>query len=859
LALDSLGNLLVMGLTGSADLPTTAGAYDRSYNGGSNLASNMPWGDVFVSKLNGGLSQLLAGTYLGGSARDYGWGLVLDGQDNVYVGGETYSSNFPVTPGALDSAGPSNTTYTEGFISKLSPELTTLSASTFLGGASSDVVGALAIDGAGNIHAVGNTASGDFPKTAGALQGGFDSFAARMNSQLTTLLESELLGVSGNDSLGSLAFGPEGAVYAAGYTSITVSLSSVTNVRIVKLGAVDLSIDVVDAPDPAASGSPLTYSLTIANGGVITATGVTVTQTLPDHANFVSANSAQGTCSYTSGAGGQGGSVSCALGTLGGGMSTTISIVVVPTDGGTYSSTAVVSSVEGDSNLANNSATALTTVGAAPGSVDLSVTMTDSPDPATAGAPLTYAVTVSNNSASASSNVTLSDALPAGVSFVSATASQGVCAESAGVVNCNLGAMAGSASATASIVVQTSAAGNVSNSVTVSATEPDPNPANNSASTTTNVLVLADLAVAQLATPSPASVGADLTYLISVSNSGPGTATAVNLADSLPVSATLVSATPTQGSCSQAGGVVNCALGSLASGAGASVTIVVTPTTPGVTLTNTASVSSAETDPNSSNNAATLNVAVEGVSIAVDVAVEFVIDSPDPAIVGQPLGYVARITNYNAGAPTSVVVEDVLPAGLTFVSANYDGLPCTFNTGVVRCEGSAYVMPSYVSINVIPTVSGTIANTVTVSSAVPDFNLANNSLTAYTSVTADTTPADVRVSLSGPTDGNLGAALTYTATVSNLGPGSATSTVLTYALDAGMSLSAATASQGTCQLAAGVVTCQLGTMAVGTTATVTIVVVPTGDGGFKHTVNVSSAKSDPNTANNSAEIETEVR
>jgi len=48
-------------------------------------------------------------------------------------------------------------------------------------------------------------------------------------------------------------------------------------------------------------------------------------------------------------------------------------------------------------------------------------------------------------------------------------------------------------------------------------------------------------------------------------------------------------------------------------------------------------------------------------------------------------------------------------------------------------------------------------------------------------------------------------------------------------------------------------------MAVGTTATVTIVVVPIGDGGFKHTVNVSSAKSDPNTSNNSAEIETEVR
>lgn len=129
------------------------------------------------------------------------------------------------------------------------------------------------------------------------------------------------------------------------------------------------------------------------------------------------------------------------------------------------------------------------------------------------------------------------------------------------------------------------------------------------------MLVLADLVVTQSATPNPASVGVDLSYNIGVSNNGPGAATAVNLSDVLPLTVTVVSATPSQGSCSQAGGVLNCALGTLASGAGASVALVVTPTTPGVTLTNTVSVASAETDPNTTNNAAILNVAVGGLQL----------------------------------------------------------------------------------------------------------------------------------------------------------------------------------------------------------------------------------------------------
>ena len=118
---------------------------------------------------------------------------------------------------------------------------------------------------------------------------------------------------------------------------------------------------------------------------------------------------------------------------------------------------------------------------------DLGITMTDSPDPQVVGGNVTYSIGVNNAGPDTANFVTVTDPLPAGATFVSASASQGACTQSAGTVTCNLGTLASGASATITIVVTAPAAGTLNNTATVTAGAVDANTANNSASVSTGV------------------------------------------------------------------------------------------------------------------------------------------------------------------------------------------------------------------------------------------------------------------------------------------------------------------------------------------------------------------------------------
>ncbi len=128
IAVDGAGSAYLTGTT-SSDFPTTAGAFDTTYNGGNF--------DAFVTKLEAGGAALGYSSYLGGSGIDEGYGLALDGAGNAYLTGDTHSADFPTTAGAFD------TTFNGGgfdaFVTKLDAAGAALGYSTYLGGSGGDL------------------------------------------------------------------------------------------------------------------------------------------------------------------------------------------------------------------------------------------------------------------------------------------------------------------------------------------------------------------------------------------------------------------------------------------------------------------------------------------------------------------------------------------------------------------------------------------------------------------------------------------------------------------------------------------------------------------------------------------------
>ncbi|MBA2373518.1 MAG: DUF11 domain-containing protein, partial [Chloroflexi bacterium] len=241
---------------------------------------------------------------------------------------------------------------------------------------------------------------------------------------------------------------------------------------------------------------------------------------------------------------------------------------------------------------------------------DLSLTKTDSPDPVLAGGDVTYTLTATNNGPTQATGVTITDTLPASVTFVSASSG---CTNSGGTVTCLVGTLASGASAARTITVRTSQAGTLTNSASVKGDQYDPTSANDTATATTTVNAAADLAVTIADAPDPATLGQPLRYTIVVTNNGPSSAIGVTLTDTLPKNAGFSSASTTQGTCASkpVKRTVTCSLGTIASGASVTVMIEVKPTAKG-TATNTVTVTATSpTDPSTVNNTATATTTVK--------------------------------------------------------------------------------------------------------------------------------------------------------------------------------------------------------------------------------------------------------
>jgi uncharacterized repeat protein (TIGR01451 family) len=247
----------------------------------------------------------------------------------------------------------------------------------------------------------------------------------------------------------------------------------------------------------------------------------------------------------------------------------------------------------------------------------------------------------------------------------------------------------------------------------------------------------ADLSITVSASPHPALVGEPLTYNLSVANAGP---TGVTVTDTLPSSVIFVSATPSQGTCSQSSGTVTCPFGTLAKGASATVTITVTPNSPG-TISNTASVTSATTDPNPANNSATEMTTVDP---AADLAVTNVAGVQKVKDLRR-VTYTVTVSNAGPSAASGIQMTDSLPDQAMFVTATPSQGSCSTPppgpTGIVTCSLSSLANSATATVQIVIDVKAngngktlSVTDTASVTSATTDPNPANNSQTITTVV-----------------------------------------------------------------------------------------------------------------------------
>jgi uncharacterized repeat protein (TIGR01451 family) len=415
--------------------------------------------------------------------------------------------------------------------------------------------------------------------------------------------------------------------------------------------------------------------------------------------------------------------------------------------------------------------------------------------------------------------VELTDVLPAGVTYVSDTTSQGVYVSGTGLWT--VGAIAAADSATLDITATVDAATSgttVTNTASVTGSDQtDTNGANDSDSADITVQAV-DLAVTKTVDNSSPNEGATVVYTVTVTNDGPGPATGVAITDLLPTGVTYVSDVPSQGSYFAGTGLWT--VGSLANGASATLDITanVDAGTAGTTVTNTASLSASDQgDTNAANDTDSAGITVQ----AVDIAITKIVDDPAPN-EGDTIVYTVTATNNGPDTATGVEVTDLLPAGVTYVSdvpsqGGYAVVTGLWTIGTLA-NGASATLDLTVSVNQGSTGGATISNSalLTASDQV-DTNGANDSDTADITVQAvDLSVAKV-VDDPSPDEGGT---VVYTVTATNGGPDAATGVEITDLLPAGVTYVSDVPSQGGYVAGTGLWT--VGALANGAAATLDI-------------------------------------
>ena len=631
-----------------------------------------------------------------------------------------------------------------------------------------------------------------------------------------------------------------------------------------------LTLSAVGTPSNVFPGNNITYTDTITNNGPQAATSVSFTEAIPANTTYVSVSAPAGwNCTVTT-------SITCTdSSSLAANATADIIIAVNLAPSVTVASITATSSVSA-SNASTVNATVVTTVSPA---CDLAVTNSGTPSPVTAGSNISYTQVVTNNGPSNCAGATFTEAFPNNTTFVSlAPVPAGWTCTTTGSISCSDPSVAPGSISTFPVVVTVKAgtpAGTlITDTANVATTTRDTNTANNSATVIIGVTVAADadLSVTDTGSPNPVNAGQNITFTQTVTNNGPATAggTVVALFDQVPANTTYVSQIgPAGWTCgTYSAPFYTCSIASLAANTSATFTFTVTvnaAVAPGTAITDTDSVSAAPTtDPNPTNNSASSTVYVAG---SADLAVTNSA-SPVPVQAGNNITYTQVVTNNGPSTATNVSFTETTPANTNFQSVtNPAGWACSHPTvgssGTITCTDSSLASGTASFTVVLQVNAGTAAgtainDTATVSSSTTDPNPANNSATA-SDVVALATQADlVTTNSASPSSVAAGSNVTYTQTVTNLGPVAATSPVqLTETIPANTTFVSITPPGTWTCTAPPTITCtDSGTLATNTPANFTLVLqvnagTPSGTN-IPQTAAATAANIVPNLTTNSA-------
>jgi uncharacterized repeat protein (TIGR01451 family) len=413
--------------TGLANATTLAVAVDRN-NPNFVYAGTTIGADAFAVKLDPSASSAEYLLSFGGNENDDARGVALDADGNAYIVGSTNSQNFPVQNAFQSTLGG----FSDAFVTKLNTSGTGFVYSTYLGGSNGDQGRAIAVRG-NSAYLTGLTSSPDFPLAnafkSTLTQFDTDAFVSKLSPSGTSLDFSSYLGGSSVDQGLGIAVDATGGIYVAGFTSSS-----------------DFPSVAAPQPSPGGSGDAFLTKLGVSGASIAYST-------------------------YLGGVGSDQGN-GVAVDTVGNAyvIGTTSSAnfpTVNPLQSSLMSTDAFVSKVGVEA--------------------DLAISKKESRDPVMLSNPLTYTLNVDNHGPSPATGVKVTDALPSGVTFGSATPTQGTCSLSGTTVTCDLGVLPAFAQATITLGVTPTTTGTITNVASVTGNEPDSNTANNTASETTKI------------------------------------------------------------------------------------------------------------------------------------------------------------------------------------------------------------------------------------------------------------------------------------------------------------------------------------------------------------------------------------